>query len=85
VVLSEIGKAKNENEIIESLSRTIMEVNPTLQSYERIESVVIMKEDWSVENGLMTPSLKVRRGEVEKIHMPNYPKWYKEEGMVVRE
>ncbi len=85
VVLSELGKAKNENQIIESLSRTVTELNPTLQSYERLESIVIMKGDWTIENGLMTPSLKVRRGEVEKIHMPKYPQWYKEAGLVVHE
>lgn len=85
VVLSEAGKSKNQNEIIESLSATVMELNERLQSYERIESVVIMKEDWTIENSLMTPSLKVRRGEVEKIHLPNYPMWYKKEGLVIWE
>ncbi len=85
VVLSEAGKAKNQNQVIESLSTTVMDLNQKLQSYERIESVVIMKEDWSIENSLMTPSLKVRRGEVEKIHMPNYPMWYKKEGLVIWE
>ncbi len=85
IVLSESGKSKNQNQIIESLSDTVTKLNQQLQSYERIESAVIMKEDWSIENQLMTPSLKVRRGEVEKIHMPNYPMWYKKEGLVIWE
>jgi long-chain acyl-CoA synthetase len=85
IVLSETGKAKSENEIIESLGTTVMALNQKLQSYERIETAVIMKDDWTIENQLMTPSLKVRRGEVEKIHVPNYPMWYKKEGLVVWE
>jgi long-chain acyl-CoA synthetase len=85
IVLSESGKSKNQNQIIESLSDTVSRLNQKLQSYERIESAVIMKEDWTIENSLMTPSLKVRRGEVEKIHMPNYPIWYKKEGLVIWE
>lgn len=85
VVLSETGKSKSENEIIESLSGTVMELNQKLQTYERVESAVIMKDDWTIENSLMTPSLKVRRGEVEKIHMPKYPLWYKKEGLVIWE
>jgi long-chain acyl-CoA synthetase len=44
-----------------------------------------MKTDWSVANGLLTPTLKVKRNEVEKIHLPNYPKWFHQEGLVVWE
>jgi hypothetical protein len=29
--------------------------------------------------------MKVKRNEVEKIKMPNYPEWYTKEGMVVWE
>jgi long-chain acyl-CoA synthetase len=45
-----------------------------------------MKTDWTVENGLLTPTLKVKRNEVEKIHLPKYSTWYhKQSGMVVWE
>lgn len=85
VVLSIQGKAKNENEIIESLSTTIAEINPGLDAHERLETAVIMKTDWTIENGLLTPTLKIKRNEVEKIHMPHYPRWYHQEGLVVWE
>jgi long-chain acyl-CoA synthetase len=35
-----------------------------------------MKSDWTIENGLMTPSMKIKRNEVEKIHLPKYPAWF---------
>jgi long-chain acyl-CoA synthetase len=45
-----------------------------------------MKGDWTVENGLITPTLKVKRNEVEKIHLPKYPTWYHTQpGVVVWE
>ena len=44
-----------------------------------------MKEVWSVENGLMTPSLKVKRNRVEAIHTPMYPEWFKQDVNVVYE
>ena len=34
-----------------------------------------MKEDWFVDNGLLTPTLKVKYNHVEKIHMPMYKLW----------
>lgn len=76
VVLSAAGKAKSKDEITKSLSQSLEQVNNDLEDYERLHAAVIMKDDWTVPNGLMTPSLKVKRNEVEKIHLPTYPKWY---------
>jgi long-chain acyl-CoA synthetase len=45
-----------------------------------------MKGEWTIENGLLTPTLKVKRNEVEKIHIPKYPAWYHTQpGVVVWE
>ncbi len=85
VVLSAAGKTKSKDELTASLSKTIAEVNKQLESYERLETAVIMQKDWTIENGLLTPTLKVKRNEVEKIHLPNYLKWYQKEGLVVWE
>jgi long-chain acyl-CoA synthetase len=85
VVLSPSGKSSSKEEVIRSLSATLAEVNPTLEPFERIEKAVILKESWTIENGLLTPSLKIKRNEVEKIHMPKYPNWYQQKEVVVWE
>ena len=85
VVLSALGKSKSKEEIIESISQTLSEINPTLESYETLEKAVVMKSDWTIENGLMTPSMKIKRNEVEKIHLPKYPGWFGLKGKVVWE
>lgn len=85
IVLSASGKTKTKEAIIESLSASLAQTNQLLEDYERLESAVIMKEDWTIENGLMTPTLKVKRNELEKIHLPHYPRWFNEEGFVVWE
>ncbi len=85
VVLSTAGRAKTNDAIKDSISRTLAETNPSLEAHEKIEKAIIMKDDWSVENNLLTPTLKVKRNEVEKIHLPNYPKWFQQEGVVVWE
>lgn len=85
VVLSQIGKSKSKNEVIASLEKSIHEVNPTVEHYEQLKKAVIMKEDWSIANGMMTPTMKVKRNEVEKIQVPKYPQWYAMDGVVLWE
>ena len=85
VNLSAIGKSKSKEEIMQSLSASLIEVNPTLEHYEHLRKVVIMKEEWTINNGLMTPTLKVKRNDVEKIHLPKYPIWYAQSTTVVWE
>lgn len=84
-VLSLSGKAKSKEEIAKSLSDTLAEVNEHLEPHEQVETAVVMQGDWSIENGLMTPSMKLKRNEIEKIHLPHYPKWYHQQGRVVWE
>ena len=47
--------------------------------------IIIMKEDWNVANGLTTPSLKVKRNSIEKIHQPFYKQWFEMEDKVIFE
>ncbi|WP_232293729.1 AMP-dependent synthetase/ligase [Stigmatella aurantiaca] len=44
------------------------EVNPKLSRFETIKRIAILPEDFSVESGEMTPTLKVRRQAVEQKH-----------------
>lgn len=85
VVLNELGKHKSKEELTKSITALLDEVNLSLQSYEKLHCAVIMKGEWSIDNGLITPSLKIRRNEVEKIHLPMYPTWYARQQRVVWE
>ena len=85
IVLSAAGKAKAKGELAKSLTATLAEVNTQLESYEKLQCMVIMKNDWAIENGLLTPSMKVKRNEVEKLHLPKYPQWYDKGDKVVYE
>lgn len=76
ITLSELGKAKSKNDLSKSLMESVHSINPTLEKHERLEKIVIMKEDWTLANGLTTPSLKVKRNSIEKIHQEYYKSWF---------
>jgi len=85
IVPSAEANNKSKKELSENIIKAIQLINPTLDKHEKIEKAVIMKEDWTVENGLMTPTLKIKRSQVEKIHMPMYKDWFDTEDKVVFE
>ena len=85
VCLSDSGKKKEKDELIKVLTESLSLLNPSLEKFEKIEKVVIMKENWTIANNMITPSLKVKRNEIEKIHLPKYPSWYDKPGTVIWE
>ncbi len=84
-ILSSSGKSKSKEQLTASLMATLETVNGVLESYEKLQAIVIMNTDWSIENGLLTPTLKVKRNEVEKLKVPRYREWYERRERVVWE
>lgn len=49
-----------------SLEATIGQVNGGLESHERLDRVIVIEEPWTPENGMVTPTLKIKRHLVEQ-------------------
>ena len=85
VVLSEYGQNCAAEDVAQSLATTLGVVNPKLETHEKIKSVVVLKQAWTIENKLLTPTMKVKRNALEKIHQDNYLSWYEKGQQVVWE
>lgn len=85
IVLSEQGLKKTRDDIRLSIEKTISDLNPTIDQHEQVEKAVIMKDAWTVENELLTPTLKIKRNPIEKMKKPMYETWFNTKGMVVWE
>ena len=57
---------KDRSELEKQLVADMDAVNATLEDHERIAKAIIVKDTWSIDNGFMTPTMKVKRSEVEK-------------------
>ncbi len=76
VVPSEEALKAAREDIVRGLEETMTEVNKVLDHHEHVRCCVVLDEDWTVENGLLTPSMKIKRNVVEKRHKANYETWY---------
>lgn len=65
LVLSEDAAQQDKAEIQASLEATLDAVNASLESHQKLDRIVIMQEQWTVENDLLTPTLKVKRHVLE--------------------
>ena len=85
ITLSDIGRNKSKANLSAQLIETMNKINPGLEKHEKIQKIVVMKEDWDLNNGLITPTLKVKRNKIEKIHQPYYRTWFNNEEIVIYE
>lgn len=85
VVLAESGKRCSRDQLQAELNSFLDELNPRLENFEQLEKIIVLRNDWTVENGLMTPTLKVKRNEIEKIFLPNYKTWYQMQDRILWE
>jgi long-chain acyl-CoA synthetase len=65
IVLSAMGKTIDNEELTKSLTDTTNEVNKLVKNYEHIKTVIVLKEPWTVENNMLTPTMKIKRNIVE--------------------
>ena len=85
VALSELGQAKSKDELKESLSSTLKEVNGSLANYQRISNIIVAKDPFTVENGLLTPTLKIKRSSMNEKYREKCEEWQKTKEPVIWE
>ncbi len=81
--LSETGEAKGRDAVKAEISQRLDRVNPELAGHERIAAVVLTDEDFTVENGLLTPTLKVKRPQVHAHYADRLAQWCQQRGEVI--
>ena len=53
-------------EIIEQMTALLKETNKGLPDYEQMKMIVIANEPWSIDNGCLTPTMKIKRSKIEQ-------------------
>ncbi|HVZ33613.1 MAG TPA: AMP-binding protein, partial [Polyangiaceae bacterium] len=59
-----------------ALKRLLHAVNRQVEEHEQLAFLVVVQDEWQVENGLLTPTLKVKRNVVEDTYGGRMASWY---------
>ena len=81
VVLSENAKKLVNYKV--SIEETLIDVNLTLDKHEVVHNLIVVDDVWTVENKFLTPSMKIKRRNIEKKYQDNYSTWYDQNTIVV--
>ena len=76
VNLSEVGLAADKTAMETSFKETMQKVNRDRAKFEQISTIIVQNEIWSEDNGLLTPTLKVKRGQIDDRYLENYLAWH---------
>ncbi len=60
------------------LERLLDRVNQGLADYEQLRMIVVAGAPWSIENGCLTPTMKIKRSRIEAAVAPQVERWYAE-------
>jgi long-subunit acyl-CoA synthetase (AMP-forming) len=80
VVLGEEARArlrKGEKAALErELEGYLGSVNEQLDAIEQLAFLAVVADEWTAENGLLTPTLKIKRGKLEETYDKQVAGWY---------
>lgn len=74
-VLSEAGRKELRESLQGSLVDLLERINDGLDKHERLRALIVIDDVWAVENGFLTPTLKIKRAVIEGVYGPRFHEW----------
>ncbi|EJK46762.1 hypothetical protein THAOC_34555 [Thalassiosira oceanica] len=70
------AEAGKKDAIEKGLEKLMDDVNTALDDHEKVRFVAVVNEEWTPENGLVTPTNKIKRAKIEEEHAGVLDEWY---------
>lgn len=88
VVLNDDARALaagRRSELSESLKAHLDHVNAQLDAHEQLDFIVVVREPWTIQNGMLTPTMKIRRAPIEARFREHIERFYAQRSKVLWE
>lgn len=72
-------------ELEQELAQQLDAVNTECEAHEKLAFVVVVKEPWTMENGMLTPTMKIKRNVIEDFYTQKMDDWFGQKKKVVWE
>ncbi len=66
-----------------AMEELLATVNREQPDYAQLRMIVIAREPWSIENGFLTPTMKIKRSRIEAAIAPEVESWFAQSGRVL--
>jgi long-subunit acyl-CoA synthetase (AMP-forming) len=77
------GNAAVRAKVESELSQLLTDVNKDLADYEKLRMIVVSPQPWTIENGCLTPTMKIRRSRIESTVDARVSAWYTQNSPVI--
>lgn len=75
VQLAESAAKGNRDEVLARLEAARVRVNDQLESHAKIRGILVVKTPWNIENGVLTPTMKIKRHLLEQKYAHVGERW----------
>ncbi|MGH8484475.1 MAG: AMP-binding protein, partial [Pseudomonas sp.] len=80
-----LATAEGRDKVLTELEMFLAEINSQFEPHEQLACLVVVDEPWSIANALLTPTLKIRRNQIEDRYHHQFEHWGNSRGKVMFE
>ena len=78
-----LGNPGVKEEVTKALAALREEINAQVPGFEKLQFIAVAKEEWLIENGFLTPTMKIKRTVIEDNYKPLYDQWFESKEPVI--
>jgi long-chain acyl-CoA synthetase len=83
IQLSQLSIDISTDEIKQNLLETLNTINRQLYIHERLNKLIIIKDQWVLETGFLTPTNKIKRNVIHETYKHLYENWYQHKNKLI--
>ncbi|WP_231882637.1 hypothetical protein [Oleiphilus sp. HI0061] len=70
------GDESFRKQVEPELEALMKEVNASVDPHEALQFMVVVNQQWTIENEFLTPTMKIKRNVIEDVYAPSQDGWY---------